>query len=166
MEKANVIKTFFCTIGAFLSAKLGILWLVLPLLLVAMTIDYITGILAAKKEGETDKEKGISSKVGMWGIVKKLMYGVEVLIGIVVDWLIINVSESLGFNIPVVTFFGLLIAIWLIFNEIISILENLTRIGTAMPPFLLKFVSTFKVAVEQSGDTLVENIEKSINKEE
>lgn len=160
MEKANYIKAFIISVGTFLSAKLGILYIVIPFLLIAMVTDYITGMLAAKKEGTTN------SKTGMWGIVKKLMYGVEVAVGIIVDWLIINVSASIGINLPTVTFFGLLVAIWLIVNELISILENLTRLEAPMPPFLISIVSTFKVAVEKSGDTLANTIENNINKQE
>lgn len=65
MEKANYIKAFIVSIGAFLSAKLGMLYVVIPFLLIAMVGDYITGMLAAKKENNTN------SKTGMWGIVKK-----------------------------------------------------------------------------------------------
>lgn len=82
----------------------------------------------------------------------------------IVDWLIINVCSSIGINFPTVTFFGLLVAIWLIINELISILENLTRLDAPMPPFLIKIVSTFKIAVEKSGNTLSNTVEENINK--
>lgn len=160
MEKINYIRVFVASIGAFLSAKLGMLYIVIPFLLAVMVCDYITGMLAAKKEGNTN------SKTGMWGIIKKLMYGVEVAVGMIVDWLIINVCSSVGINFPTVTFFGLLVAIWLIVNELISILENLTRLDAPMPPFLIKIVSTFKVAVEKSGNTLSDTVEESLNKQE
>lgn len=159
MEKANYIRAVIVSIGAFLSAKLGMLYIVIPFLLLAMVCDYITGMLASQKEGNTN------SKTGMWGIVKKLMYGVEVAVGMIVDWLIINVCSSIGINFPTVTFFGLLVAIWLIVNELISILENLTRLEAPMPPFLIKIVSTFKIAVEKSGNTLSNTVEENINKE-
>ncbi len=146
-------KLFIAGIGAFLSAKLGLLYIVLPFLIVAMVVDYLTGRAASKKEGT------INSKVGAWGIFKKLMYGVEVLVGIIVDWLIINVTTAIGINMPTVTFFGLLVAIWLIINELTSILENLVRLEVPMPPFLVKIVSNFKVAVEKSGDSLAEKSE-------
>ena len=70
----------------------------------------------------------------------------------------------LGIKVPTVTFFGLLVAIWLLINELISILENLTRIGTPMPPFLVKVVSAFKVAVENSGDSLADTVDENMNK--
>ena len=152
MEKVKYLKGIAAGIGAFLSAKLGLLYIVIPLLLISMIADYITGMAAAKKEHET------SSKVGMWGIVKKTMYGVEVAVGVVIDWTIINVAEQIGIKVPTITFFGLLVAIWIIINEMISILENLTRLETPMPPFLLKVVSNFKVSIEKNGDKLAETI--------
>ena len=153
MENIKLIKSIAAGVGAFLSAKLGLLYIVLPFLLVVMVVDYITGLTASKKECKTN------SKTGMWGIVKKLMYGVEVLVGITVDWLILNITETIGIEVPTVTFFGLLVAIWLIINELISILENLIRLETPMPQFLVKIVSSFKVAVEKSGDNLVNKID-------
>lgn len=153
MEHIKLIRSIAAGVGAFLSAKLGLLYIVLPFLLVVMVVDYITGLTASKKECKTN------SKTGMWGIVKKLMYGVEVLVGITVDWLILNITETIGIEVPTVTFFGLLVAIWLIINELISILENLIRLETPMPQFLVKIVSSFKVAVEKSGDNLVNKID-------
>jgi phage-related holin len=78
----------------------------------------------------------------------------------VVDWTIINVADGLGFNIPTATFFGLLVAMWLIINELISILENLTRLEVPMPAFLVKVVANFKVVVEKNGDKLAEQVKE------
>lgn len=150
MEKITGFKGCIAAIGAFLSAKLGMLYIILPVLMLVMIIDYVSGMAAGKKEGKTN------SKTGMWGIIKKMFYGVEVVVGMVIDWTIINVASSLGINIQVATFFGLLIAIWLIINELISILENLTRLEVPLPQFVIKVVSNFKVVVEASGDKLAD----------
>ncbi|MGN0500705.1 MAG: phage holin family protein [Ruminococcus sp.] len=45
-------------------------------------------------------------------------------------------------------YFGLIIAVWLIINELISILENLTEIGTPIPKFLVNIVHRLKNTVE------------------
>lgn len=153
------IKGIIATAGAIISAKLGVLSYILPLLMVVMIADYCTGMLAAKKQGTTN------SRTGMWGIVKKTMYGVEVAVAMVVDWTIINVASNLGISIPTTTFFGLLVSIWLIINELISILENLTKLETPMPAFLVKVVQNFKIVVENSGDELADKVEK-VSKEE
>lgn len=152
MEKTNWIKGIITGVGTVLSAKLGLLYVVIPLLLICMVADYLTGMLASKKEGI------ISSKTGMWGIIKKLMYLIEIAVAMVVDWTIVNVAESLNIKVPAVTFFGLLVALWIIFNELISILENLTRLETPMPQFLINIVKNFKIVVEKNGNKLTEEV--------
>lgn len=156
MEKTNSIKLIFSGVVAYLSSRLGILGPILLLLLAGMIIDYGTGMLAAKYQGV------INSRKGMWGIVKKVLYGVIVAVAMMVDWTIINVASYIGITVPTVAFFGLLVAAWLIFNELISILENLVKMEVKLPGFLKNIVINFKVAVEKEGDNLVEKID--INK--
>lgn len=155
MDKYNVIKAVLSGAMAAISAKLGILGPMLLALTGVMIVDYITGMLASKKENN------ISSRVGMWGIVKKLLYIVVVGVGMLMDWLILTTAESMGVHIPLATFFGLLVAVWLIINELISILENLTRMEIPMPGFLLTIVQHFKVAVESKGDELADITDNS-----
>ena len=152
MDKYNVIKAVLSGAVAAVSARLGILGPMLLALTGVMIVDYITGMLASKKENS------ISSQRGMWGIIKKMLYVVVVGVGMLMDWLILTTADSMGVHIPLATFFGLLVAVWLIINELISILENLTRLGTPMPAFLLTIVQHFKVVVESKGDELT-NIE-------
>ena len=68
-------------------------------------------------------------------------------------------------HIPVATFFGMLVAVWLIINELISILENLARLETPLPGFLLELVQHFKVVVEAQGNELV-NSQSDLEKQE
>ncbi|MEG3040828.1 MAG: phage holin family protein [Clostridium sp.] len=158
MDKTNYVKMFIATVGAFLSAKLGILFPILSALMGVMIVDYLTGIIASAKEGK------LESKIGMWGIVKKLLYMVEVAIAMLADWVIITVASYIGVNVEVGTFFGLLVAIWLIFNELYSIIENLIRMEVPLPNFIVNLTKYFKVAVEKQGDNLVEQLENSIKK--
>ena len=81
-------------------------------------------------------------------------------VAMISDWIIINVAERIGVNIPVTTFFGLLVAIWLIVNECISILENLIKLEVPMPNFLKSLVSRLKIVVEGQGDKVVEGIKE------
>ena len=77
------------TIKAALAAALGALCaygiqLLVPVLvlLVVMALDYITGMAKAWHAGE------LSSRVGLWGILKKVGYLVIVGVACVVDWLL------------------------------------------------------------------------------
>lgn len=45
----------------------------------------------------------------------------------------------------------MVVAVWLIVNEIISILENMIDIGVEMPPFLLPLVKNIKNQVEEKA---------------
>ncbi len=87
-----------------------------------------------------------------------MFYGVLVAVGIIVDWIIINVGQHIGIIIPVSTFFGLVTALWLIFNELISIIENILKLEVISPPFLVRFVSKFKNIIENQGEKLSDNI--------
>lgn len=149
MDKYNTIKLILSGMIAGVSSKLGILGPMLLALTCVMVVDYITGMLASKKENT------ISSKKGMWGIIKKLMYIIVVGIGMLMDWLILTTADSINVHIPVATFFGMLVAVWLIINELISILENLARLETPMPGFLFELVQHFKIVVEAQGNELI-----------
>ena len=54
-------------------------------------------------------------------------------------------------------------AIWLICNEIISILENINDIGVTLPPFLQPIVSNLKSQVEKKA--AVEDINNNSERE-
>ena len=45
--------------------------------------------------------------------------------------------------------FGLLVAVWLIINEMISILENLSKLGVPIPDFLTKVIQRLKNSAER-----------------
>ncbi|NLK39237.1 MAG: phage holin family protein [Clostridiales bacterium] len=47
--------------------------------------------------------------------------------------------------------FGMLVCVWLIINEILSVLENLSAIGVPMPAFLTKITGGLKVTIENAA---------------
>ena len=46
-----------------------------------------------------------------------------------------------------------MVAIWIICNELISILENMVDIGIELPAFLLPLVRKLKTTVDKMGGT-------------
>nr|WP_240547819.1 phage holin family protein [Paenibacillus lignilyticus] len=99
----------------------------LTLLLVAMGTDYITGITAAIKE------KKLNSSIGSWGIARKGIMLVVILLAHRIDILLELSSIAMGGAI----YFYLA-------NELISITENLGRIGVPMPDRLRQLIEVLK----------------------
>ena len=115
-------------------------------LLIVMVADYISGMAAAWVTGT------LSSRVGVIGIVKKVGYLFCVGVAVVVDYLIQTVAAGAGLNFGNFYAFGLLVTIWLILNECLSILENLDEIGVPLPKFLVAVVKRLKSSTEHKGD--------------
>lgn len=71
----------------------------------------------------------------------------------VVDYLICTGLAAANVNIGFTYCCGLIVTIWLIINELISILENLSELGTPIPKFLVNIVRRLKNTVENKTDT-------------
>lgn len=144
-------KSILSVMGAWISNKLGLLFPALGLLMVLMIIDYISGMLAAKKEAlenPGDSRYGWSSKRSILGIYKKLGYMLTILVAVSIDYLIFKFTKEIGLEFHSDTIFGLLVTVWFIINELISILENVGRMGTELPDFLKKVLSELKNDLE------------------
>lgn len=140
-------KGILSVLGAWISNKLGILLPALGLLILLMIIDYVSGMLAAKKEALENPDSsqyGWSSKKSILGIYKKLGYMLTILVAVCIDYLIFMFAKEIGLKFGSNTIFGLLVLIWFVINEIISILENIGRMGTKLPEFLNKVLAEMK----------------------
>ena len=134
-EEKSLQAVFSASIAA-LTSYLGIVAVPVTVLVFAMIIDYITGMISAWHGSE------LSSKKGIFGIIKKTSYLALVCVGMGVDWLIY--IKQVGIDLDYTIFFGLLVTIWLIINELISILENLGSIGVPLPKFLFAVIKRLK----------------------
>lgn len=145
--KDNIIQaTVSVALGA-LAAYFNVLLVPLTILIVVMIIDYATGMTSAWKNGE------LESKTGLIGILKKVSYLVLVAVGGVVDYLISAGLAAANVEISITYCCGLIVCVWLIINELISILENLSELGTPIPKFLVNIVRRLKNTVENKTDT-------------
>lgn len=150
-NKFLTIKSFLTFFIALLDNKFGLICPSLTLLFLLMIIDYISGMLAAKKEGmehPNDAQYGWSSKKSIIGIYKKVGYILIVLVAISTDYIIFKIINELGISYQTNTMFGLLVIIWLILNELLSILENAGRMGVNLPSFLVKVLSDMQNELE------------------
>lgn len=144
MENINTIKAIVTGVAAFLSALLGTLYIPVLLMILCNIIDYATGLMAAKNR----PDGGISSYRSIKGIKKKISMWLLVVVGAVMDQLLLYASQTIGVKIPVTFLIACVVTIWIICNEIISILENMIDIGIQIPSFLLPLVKNIKSQTE------------------
>ena len=152
-EYVFAIQGAVAAVGAFLSDKLGILFPVLCILMIMMVVDNITGMLASKTESidhPEDPSYGWSSKKGAKGIIKKVGYLCVIAVAMVVDYIIAKVSGTVGFDVPTNVFFGLLVTVWYLLNELLSIIENAGRMGAPVPEWLSKYIAVLKNKIDSA----------------
>lgn len=152
------IQVAIATVSGFLSSLLGTLYIPILLMVAANIIDYGTGLMAAKnREDGTISSyrsiKGIKKKVGMW---------ILVLVGAMVDELIAYSCATLGIVLPFHFAVGCIVAVWIVCNEFISILENIKDMGTNIPAFLIPLIENVRSQAE--GKVVVK--EKEENEDE
>ena len=146
------IKTVLIVAVSIVMDFLGILAIPVFLMVGCNIIDYITGLMASKY-----REEQISSYKGIRGITKKVCMWLLVVVGSFID-VIINYAAQymgIGFKIPFIV--ATFVAVWIVVNEMLSILENIIDIGVVLPPFLMPIVRLIRKEVEsvagESGQT-------------
>ena len=147
-------------LGTLLYASLGVAvvpWLFLVLLNV---MDYITGLWCAPYRNPDDKQP-IKSYKSIRGIYKKLCMHLLIILGWVMDTIIKSMARSGGLSFKYTPVITIVIALWLTFNEVISIIENIIDIGTPIPKWLLPLVRFLQRQVDQTAEKGIENENKS-----
>lgn len=147
--KENIFTGLLAAVLAAGAAYMRELLVPVIILAVVMLTDYVTGMVRAWITHQ------MSSRIGVLGIVKKVGYLFVVGVAIVVDFVIQYAAGKAGLDFGSVYFFGLLVTIWLILNECISILENLADIGVPFPGFLVKLIKRLKKTTEHKGEAAV-----------
>ena len=143
VEQANYIKAIFTAVFAFLSALLGVLAVPVILLVVCNLIDDATGLMASKYRAQD-----INSYKSIRGIFKKVSMWLLVVVGAIIDEMLLYASTSIGGKSPVTFLVACVVAMWLICNEIISILENIQDMGVNIPAFMQPLVKHIRSQVE------------------
>lgn len=145
MNENNVLMGIAAAACAAVGAYFHQLTFPVTLLLVAMVLDYVSGMARAWMKNE------LSSKVGLRGIIKKLCYMMAVAVAVTADFVIQIATEQTSLNLGGCYFCALLVIVWLILNECISILENIDEIGVPVPDFLLKLIKRLKTRAEENA---------------
>ena len=142
--KENYIKAFFTTIFSLISSILGVLAVPVILMVACNIIDYATGLMASPY-----RDEDINSYKSIRGIMKKVCMWLLVVVGAIIDQLLIYASDTVGITLPFTFLVACIVSIWIICNEIISILENIKDMGVALPGFLEPLVKNIKSQAEE-----------------
>ncbi|GIP61932.1 hypothetical protein J32TS6_04870 [Virgibacillus pantothenticus] len=117
-------------------------------LVVFVVLDYITGIAASAYEGK------LSSRVGFWGIGKKVFIFAMVATAHVIDLVLIDATEIEAFVMTATIYFY-------IANELVSILENAGRLSLPIPSQIKKAINIFQGRFKDYDDDQLK--EKSVD---
>lgn len=125
------MKEFICAalagIGTFLTFIFGDWDVALQCLVIAIALDYISGIIKAFVNKE------LSSKIGVKGILKKVGVLVVVALAVLIDKI---TGESGAVRTLVIYYF--------VANEGLSIVENLGEAGLPIPDVIKKALKSLK----------------------
>ena len=153
----NKIRNEFLIVFTAINGFLGILAIPVYMLFLCNVVDYITGLAAAKYRADQCDNRPIKSDKAIWGLVKKLMMYLLIIIMWGVDVMIRYTLRGMFPEFPYPDVLAIFTAAWLIFNEIISILENMDDAGTPIPPFLMplmkKIKETITIEVEDAKES-------------
>jgi toxin secretion/phage lysis holin len=144
--KGTNTKAIMAVIVGGVTAYFNAVAIPLVVLMVAMAIDYVSGMTKAWVTGE------LSSRTGVVGIIKKVGYLTVICVAAIVDWLLMSGLHKVGISVGMDFCFGVMCTIWFIINECISILENLAVIGVPLPRFLTAMIKRLAAVVDEKGE--------------
>lgn len=135
MSNTSILKV---SLSAFCGA-LATFWhmysAIVILVLVSIALDVVTGIVKACATGEALNSD--TARKGFWLKVSELM---ALSFGMFIDYLLPTLAETIDLNIKFRSPIGLIIGCYIILNECISIVGNITK---ANPHILPKWVKQF-----------------------
>lgn len=147
-EKAIQIKAALAAAVSFGTALFGWIGWVIVLWICAMLLDYVTGTLAAVSKGEW------SSRIARSGLWHKAGSIAAVLVAALCDIALGVIADKLGIYLPDVKTCILTpaVAMWYIFTELGSVIENAAELGAPMPEFLKKRILSLRDAAEEGQE--------------
>ena len=151
IEIKAAVAAFFALTGTFLGWK-GVL---LVIWVCAMVLDYISGTVAARRNGEWDSARAREGLFHKGGMI------VVVLVAMLFDACLALVA----INIPGLhmTWPGIIFPVvlaWYILTELGSVLENSIKMGATYPAWLAKGLKISAEAVSKAGEKTVDKLEE------
>lgn len=148
MDSIKKVQAVLIGILAAVNSFLGNLAVPVYVLLACNIIDYITALIAAPKRGEK-----VDSLKGFQGLKKKVLMYLLIAVGWLIDTLVNYAAQQVrpDFRQPYIV--AVVVALWLAFNEMLSIIENVADADGPVPPFLKRLIKNLKKKTEEvTGD--------------
>lgn len=147
-DKATEIKAAITMVITFFTSLWGWLGWAIIAFTACLMLDYITGSWAARANGEW------SSAIARQGLWHKLGEIVALLVAALCDIAIKVILQStaapiLG-NVQYNGYLTMIVAIWYIFTELGSIVENAAKLGADIPPWLAKGIAALRGKVDSA----------------
>jgi len=134
MDRWDIVyKTIATAGGAAASYLFGGWSALLSILLTFAVLDYITGFLAAAKEGK------LNSETGLWGIARKVAIFAVVAVAHMIDTAL---GDAHLFRDATIFFY--------LANELLSIIENAGRVGVPIPEVIRRAVDVLREKGEKT----------------
>lgn len=150
MEKVKWLLSAIMGIVSTFTEHYGVM---IVLVVVAITFDFVTGLIKAKINGN------VSSAKGTKGLFKKVALLTCLFFGFFLDYAIPYMCSSISIDLPFNTPFGLIMCFYIVLNESISICENLYECDSSiMPKWIVNILSKAREQIEDGGS--VENSQK------
>lgn len=148
MDNIKKVQAVLIGVLAAVNGFLGNLAVPVYVLLACNIIDYITALIAAPKRGEE-----IDSLKGFQGLKKKVLMYLLIAVGWLIDTLVNYAAQQVrpDFRQPYIV--AVVVALWLAFNEMLSIIENVADADGPVPPFLKKLIKNLKKKTEDVTET-------------
>ena len=141
-DKAQEFRALLTAAVSFVVALLGWVGIAVAIMIACMLLDYITGTWAAKAHGEWSSAK---ARDGLWhklGEIVALL--VAALCDIAVGVILSSAAAPLIGDYHHRGYITLIVAVWYIFTELGSILENASKLGAPIPEKLIKGIGRLK----------------------
>lgn len=145
-ENLVTVKTAIVAGCTALGALLGWKGVMLLAWVLVMTLDYLSGTIAACKEGQWNSQ---SAREGLWHKGGMIF---SVAVAAIGDWVMVLMAVYIPIGIEWPGILLPLVLAWYIITELGSILENAVKMGAKVPSWLIKLLKASAELVEQAGD--------------
>ncbi len=146
MEK--LYKILLSVIGGAIAAMTEKYGLILLFVIIVVVFDIITGVAKSKATGVK-----LDSKTGTKGFWKKISLLLGLFFGVFLDYFITEATQVVDIVLPFASPFGLIVGVYIVLNESISICENLYACNPkSIPPWIANLLKTASNKIDNENE--------------